>query len=62
MTKVLLNRIPHYKKIILISFHYEECGFSKISEIRSGGVIQEKGLWVKVVISSALRGTLVVRW
>ena len=34
-----------------MSFHCEECGFSN-NEIQSGGVIQEKGLRVKVVISS----------
>ena len=51
VTKLLLTRIPHYKEIILMSFHCEECGFSN-NEIQSGGVIQEKGLRVKVVISS----------
>ncbi len=51
VTKLLLTRIPHYKEIILMSFHCEECGFSN-NEIQSGGVIQEKGLWVKVVIRS----------
>ena len=38
-------------EIILMSFRCEECGFSN-NEIQSGGVIQEKGLRVKVVISS----------
>ena len=51
VTKLLLTRIPHYKEIILMSFHCEECGFSN-NEIQSGGVIQEKGLRVKVVISN----------
>ena len=50
-TKLLLTRIPHYKEIILMSFNCQHCGYSN-NEIQSGGVIQEKGLQVKVVISS----------
>lgn len=51
VTKLLLTRIPHYKEIILMSFYCEHCGFTN-NEIQSGGVIQEKGLRVKVTISS----------
>ena len=51
VTKLLLTKIPHYKEIILMSFHCEYCGFSN-NEIQSGGVIQETGLKVKVTIAS----------
>jgi len=51
VTKLLLTRIPHYKEIILMSFHCEYCGFSN-NEIQSGGMIQEKGLKIKVIIES----------
>ena len=51
MTRLLLTKIPHYKEIILMSFHCEECGF-KNNEIRSGGVIQEKGVRITVTLAN----------
>ena len=51
MTRLLLTKIPHYKEIILMSFHCEECGF-KNNEIQSGGVIQEKGIRITVTLSN----------
>jgi len=50
VTKLLLTMIPHYKEIIISSFHCELCGFSN-NEIQSGSVIQEKGLKLNVTIS-----------
>ena len=35
-SQVEYARIPHYKEIILMSFHCQECGFSN-NEIQSGG-------------------------
>ena len=54
VTKLLLTRIPHYKEIILMSFNCQHCGYSN-NEIQSGGVIQEKGLKVKVVMQQQLQ-------
>jgi len=51
MTRLLLTKIPHYKEIILMSFHCEECGF-KNNEIQSGGVIQEKGVRITVTLAN----------
>jgi len=49
MTRLLLTMIPHYKEVILMSFHCEECNHSN-NEIQSGGVIQEKGMRLTVNI------------
>jgi len=51
VTKLLLTKIPHYKEIILMSFHCEHCGFTN-NEIQFGGAIQEKGLRLTVTISN----------
>ena len=51
VTRLLLTKIPHYKEIILMSFHCEECGF-KNNEIQSGGVIQEKGVRITVTVAN----------
>jgi len=51
VTRLLLTKIPHYKEIILMSFHCEHCGF-KNNEIQSGGVIQEKGVRITVTLAN----------
>jgi len=51
VTRLLLTKIPHYKEIILMSFHCEHCGF-KNNEIQSGGVIQEKGVRITVSVAN----------
>jgi len=51
VTRLLLTKIPHYKEIILMSFHCEHCGF-KNNEIQSGGVIQEKGVRIIVTVAN----------
>ena len=51
VTRLLLTKIPHYKEIILMSFHCEHCGF-KNNEIQSGGVIQEKGVRITVTVAN----------
>ena len=51
VTRLLLTKIPHYKEIILMSFHCEQCGF-KNNEIHSGGVIQEKGVRITVTVAN----------
>ena len=51
VTKLLLTKIPHYKEIILMSFHCEHCGLTN-NEIQSGGVMQEQGLRVTVNIAT----------
>jgi len=51
ITKLLLTRIPHYKEVILMSFHCTECGFSN-NEIQSGGKIQEQGVRLEVVVKN----------
>jgi len=51
VTRLLLTKIPHYKEIILMSFHCEHCGF-KNNEIQSGGLIQEKGVRITVTLAN----------
>jgi len=51
VTRLLLTRIPHYKEIILMSFHCDACYFSN-NEIQSGGMIQEKGERLTVTIAT----------
>jgi len=51
VTRLLLTKIPHYKEIILMSFHCGHCDFSN-NEIQSGGAIQDRGLRLTVTVSS----------
>ncbi|TRY71639.1 hypothetical protein TCAL_05293, partial [Tigriopus californicus] len=51
ITRLLLAKIPHYREVILMSFHCEACGFQN-NEIQSGGRIQEQGVQLKVKIQS----------
>jgi len=50
-TKLLLTKIPHYKELILMSFHCPHCQFSN-NEIQSGGTVQEKGARLTVTIAN----------
>ena len=47
VTTLLLAKIPHYREVILSSFHCEICGFRN-NNIQSGGAIQDQGIQYKV--------------
>lgn len=51
ITRLLLTRIPHYKEVILMSFHCEHCGFSN-NELQSGSKIQEQGIRIEIRIKT----------
>lgn len=50
-TRLLLTKIPFYKDVILMSFTCDECGFQN-NEIQSGAPIAEKGMQIKLNVSS----------
>ncbi|XP_071957495.1 zinc finger protein ZPR1-like [Antedon mediterranea] len=51
ITQILLTKIPHYKEVILMSFECEHCGF-KNNEIQPGGMIQDKGVTLKLMVQN----------
>nr|SVE80747.1 EOG090X06TU [Daphnia magna] len=53
MTKLLLTKIPFYKEIILMSFECDHCG-CKNNEVQSGEKIQEKGVLIRVSVTSPI--------
>lgn len=49
-TKLLLTSIPQFRDVILMSFECPHCGF-KNNEIQSGGVLQDKGECIELVVT-----------
>ncbi|KAF7458391.1 ZPR1 zinc-finger domain protein [Cryptosporidium felis] len=50
-TKLLLTSIPQFRDVILMSFECPHCGF-KNNEIQPGGVLQDKGECIELVVTS----------
>ncbi|TRY52887.1 ZPR1-type Zinc finger containing protein [Cryptosporidium tyzzeri] len=50
-TKLLLTSIPQFRDVILMSFECPHCGF-KNNEIQSGGVLQDKGECIELVVTN----------
>ncbi|XBW36984.1 hypothetical protein QEN19_002564 [Hanseniaspora menglaensis] len=50
-TKLLMTTIPHFRKIIIMSFECEKCGF-KNNEIQTGNDLQVKGVTFNMEINN----------
>nr|WCZ58764.1 zinc finger protein ZPR1 [Seculamonas ecuadoriensis] len=51
MTRLLLTTIPHFREVILSSFHCEHCG-CKNSEVQFGGVVAPRGIEFELTVDN----------
>ncbi|KAH8740099.1 hypothetical protein FG386_001760 [Cryptosporidium ryanae] len=51
VTRLLLTTIPQFREVVLMSFECFHCGW-KNNEIQSGGILQDKGECIELLVTS----------